>query len=208
MKKTLFAFTLALSVVLSACGTEGNEDTPTVNTGSEDRQMEEKTVEENESVEETEDEVEEQQGTRTNPYELGDTAEIIVSNSDGEGKAKIKIDNVLRGDEALERMNELSYGNHEAPGDDNSEWTIFDVTFALTEFVDDNTEYKVVNNFSIFDGDGKKLSTNTAYIDSVDSNELYQGATVEMSEAYQVPKDGEFLIRVTEGEEDIFYRVD
>lgn len=208
MKKTLFTFTLALSVVLSACGTEDNEDTPIVNTGSEDSQTEEKTVEENESVEETEDEAEEQQGTRTNPYELGDTAEIIVSNSDGEGKAKIKIDNALRGDEALERMNELSYGNHEAPGDDNSEWTIFDVTFALTEFVDDNTEYKVVNNFSIFDGDGKKLSTNTAYIDSVDSNELYQGAAVEMSEAYQVPKDGEFLIRVTEGEEDIFYRVD
>src|SRR5699024_5151475 len=124
VKKILFGTALSAALLLAACGGDTEE---TETTESEESTEETETTESEESTEETETTESEysanNEGSRSNPLSLGETAEIQVLTYSDEGEdltgtANITVDNVLRGEEALSAM-EDEYMGYEAYEDEN-----------------------------------------------------------------------------------------
>lgn len=209
MKNYLLTGGFAAILLLGACGSEE----PT----QEESTEEDSAMAEGESTEEATEEVSTEtsdKGTRSNPYKIGESAEITVSDYDDEmntleGKAVVTIDNVLRGEEALDYINEESPGTHEQPDEEGLEWIVFDVTFGLEEYVDDDTSYVVSNNFSIFNEDGEQVSPAVVSVgDSHSGNSVFQGGTLDKKEGYAAPSEGSFLLKYADAEEDVFFEVE
>lgn len=217
MKNYLLTGGFAAMLLLSACGSEeptqeeADQAEAEFNESSADA-SDEQTEEATE--EQTEESSESDKGSRSNPYKVGETAEITISDYDDdyeamEGKANVTIENVLRGEEAFNYINEQSAGTHDQPDEEGLEWIVFDVTFELEEYVDDDTSYVVSNNFSIFNEDGEQVSPAIVSVgDSHSGNTVFQGGTLEGKEGYAAPSEGSFLLKYADAEEDIFFEVE
>lgn len=196
MKKYLLAGSLSTLLLLAACGNDEPQENEEADANTE------------ESAEK-----ESEQGTRSNPYQLGDTAEVEVTDMvDGErveGTANVTIDDVKRGDDAMAEINYEGRGNeHEQYEDDEDlERMVFHMDFELVDFQDDDTPYESRARILTYTEDGEELPDDTIpnIQDDFDRTELYQGGTQSGQVNQVAPKEGPFLIKLVN--EDIFFEV-
>ena len=217
MKNYLLAGGLATILLLGACG----DDTESGNApeSTEDATQEEETevVEDTNETEEHADveaETDSDKGSRTNPYAVGETAEITVTDYDDdmnllEGKANVTIDNVMRGEEAFNQLNEeIAPAMQEQPDEEGMEWMLFDLEFELLEYVDDDTSYTFATAVTFFNEDGEQVPSTFAARGEAAGTTVFQGGTVTSQEAYTAPSEGKVLIKINDAEEDIYFEVE
>lgn len=219
MKKILLGSALSAALFLAACGgkteepeaaeneveTTEKEETESENNADVEIEVEAEEVETEEHEEELSD-----KGTRSNPYLVGETAEIKILDydedyNDMKGIANISFDNVLRGDEALNEINEGS-GTIEVP-EDGTEWMTFDFTFELTDYVDDDTRYTFATNFPTYNENGEQFIGMFTGVGEQTGNSVYQGGKITSRQALTVPKDENILIGFSDAEEDILFKI-
>lgn len=206
MKKYLLTGGISALLVLSACG----NDEPT------EEEVTQSEAEFNESSAATEEVTEEvteemEQGTRSNPYQTGDTAEVTVLDYDDDynemiGTANISFDNVLRGEDALNEINE-GPGTIEAP-EDGMEWMTFDFTFELAEYVDADTKYTLAKNFPTYTEGGEQFVGTTTSVGEQAGNSVYEGGSVTSRQALTVPEGEKVLIGFSDAEEDVLFEIE
>ncbi|MHC0552135.1 bZIP transcription factor [Salinicoccus sp. CNSTN-B1] len=223
MKKYLLMGGLATTLMLGACG--GEEESASTNENNDAEKVEQLEAENEElrtqiedlqeqldntsmaaEEESTSDDSSDSEGevgndsTRTNPLALGETAEVKITTYDDEaeelnGVANVTIDNVVRGQEALDMMSSdgMSY---DAPDEEGYEWAVFDLTFELVEFVDADTPISLGEDVSIINEDGSQAPLVTAVIDDeFPIGELYEGGTASGKVARPVPEGEPFIIK-------------
>ena len=209
MKKYLLTGGISALLVLSACG----NDEPTeeeVAQSEEEVSSEEVTTTEEPTEEVTEEMEQSDQGTRSNPYTTGDMAEVTILDYDDDfnemaGKANISFDNVLRGEEALNEIND-GPGTIEAP-EDGMEWMTFDFTFELAEYVDADTKYTFATNFPTYTEDGEQFVGTTTAVGEQAGNSVYEGGSVTSRQALTVPEGEKVLIGFSDAEEDVLFEI-
>lgn len=208
MRKYLLAGSLSTLLILSACGNEESE-------AEESTDENEEVATENEESEQGTEESE--QGTRSNPYQLGDTAEIDVSDTvDGEevhGTANITIDDVKRGDDAMAEINYEGRGNEHGQyeEDEDLERMVFNMDFELVDFEDDDTPYESRARVLTYNENGEELPDDTIpnIQDDFDRTELYQGGTQSGQVNQVAPKEGPFMIKIVNFlNDDVFFEVE
>lgn len=225
---------LGLTLMLGACG---EEETASTNEGENTEKLETLQAENEElktqveelqaeldntsiAAEETEETAGEDsedvgnESTRTNPLALGETAEVKVTTYDDEGnelngKANVTIDNVVRGQEALDIMSSDGM-TYEAPDEEGYEWAVFDLTYELTEYVDADTAHFVGEDVEIIHEDGSQAPNVTAVLDDeFPMGEIYEGGTSSGKVARPVPEGEPFLIKFDDYiDAQAFYQVD
>lgn len=163
-------------------------------------------------IRKTEEPSESDKGSRTNPYDLGETAEFIVTDYDEqnnlEGTATVTIDNVIRGEEALNQINENAAGTHEQVDDQGLEYILFEYEYELVDFVDDDTDYTFSTNFSMYNDNGEHVqSTVASGVGDRSGNTVFQGGSTGDEHAQSAPSEGEFLIKIPDTQEDVFFEV-
>ena len=115
-----------------------------------------------------------------------------------EGEAELEFTEVLRGDEALEFLNERNFYDYSTV-DDGLEWAVFSFTFEWTESDDPNSMYFSSYEFNVFDSTGVSVNAQDYYTyfdGSFESNELYVGGVLNGTIAKLVPEDESFMMRV------------
>src|SRR5699024_7385298 len=205
--------------VLAACG-NGEESTESTDNSTEVEQLQEQVTQlEEENVqlqeqldntstaveEETDDsdseEVEvENESSRSNPLALGETTEVKVVTYDDEGeelqgKANVTVDNVLRGQEALGAL-ETEGMITEAPEEEGIEWAVFDLSYELVEFEDDDYPVNVSDDVEIYLEDGSMVEqTGYTWVEGQEfpMGELYSGGSASGKVARMV-KEGEPIL--------------
>lgn len=201
--KNLFMLTsTSFVLLLSACGNQHTEET-----GDYEEELEEDLQHEQDFWQD-----EEKTGTRTNPLSSSDTAELMVSSynleeddgfeNDGttNGKASLRINEVIRGEEAMNYLYENDEFSEE-PEDSSIEWAVINVTFKLEDFEDDNKSlYISDNDFQVFKIDGSPMDySSRPYIDDGFGNhEIFSGGTSEGDFAIAVPKNESFLLNYSD----------
>lgn len=208
MKKLLFLLVSFSILLLVACGGNENETTTEEKpTTTEEITEEESTDTEEESANTEEDDEKsdvKDTGSRTEPLNLGDTAKINVVTYDDEGEeikgtAEVIIDNIFRGQEALELMKD-EYSEYEAYEDDSYEWVVFDLSYKLVSFDDDDAEFWVGDDIQIYDEEGSPAPNEFATIpNGFEAKELLSGGSLNGKVARPAPKDKPFLIRFDDG---------
>lgn len=215
MKRLLLGTALFSALLLAACGGEKEEPQ------AEESELETSKTEKAEAEDAADAEIEEtkteeletevsDKGTRSNPYLVGDTAKIKILDydedyNDMEGIANISFDNVLRGDEALNEINE-GPGTIEVP-EDGTEWMTFDFTFELTDYVDDDTSYTFATNFPTYNENGEQFVGTFTGVGEQTGNSVYQGGKITSRQALTVPKDENILIGFSDAEEEILFKI-
>lgn len=154
--------------------------------------------------------------SRSNPLALGETAEVsvVTYNDEGEeltGTANVTIDNVLRGQEALDALDTEGMSTP-APEEEGVEWAVFDMTYELTEFEDEDYPVNVSDDVEIYLEDGSSVEQ-TGYTwvegDEFPVTEIYSGGTAEGKVARMVPEGEPFLIKFDDWmEAEAWYQVD
>lgn len=222
MKKLLITSVLSSALILAACGSE-EESTESTDNSAEVEQLQEQvaqleeentelkeqldnatTVVEEESEESESDSVEiDNESSRTNPLTLGETTEVKVVTYNDEveelqGIANVTVDNVVRGQEALDALDTGDMYT-EAPEDESLEYIVFDLTYELTEFEDEDYPVSVMDDVEIYTEDGSNVDQ-SGYMTWVDGEEfpvteLYEGGTASGKVVRVVPIDEPFLIK-------------
>ena len=225
MRKYLLAGGVAAVVLLGACGAEeATEDTTTEeaveetfenDVDEESETIEEDTEEASEEESAEEDSAGTDEATRSNPAALGETVsvEVVTYDENGErlaGTGNVTVDNVVRRTEAVDILT-TEYMEPD-PIDDGQEWAVFDLTFELTEFEDDDHAVLVSENIEIFKEDGSNVSQDT-YMwvedEAFPAGEIYSGGTASGKVARAVPEGKPFLIKYNDHmEAEAFFRVE
>lgn len=153
-------------------------------------------------------------GSRTQPLKLGDTAKInvLTYNDDGDevtGVAEIKVDNVVRGQEALELMQD-EYSYYEEYDDEDFEWVVFDLDYKLASLDDEDYEFWASDDVLIYDEEGSAAPSEFATIpNEFESKEIFSGGSNSGKVARPAPKDKPFLIKFDDGvSEAAWFKVD
>lgn len=219
MKKLLFTSALATSLILAACGS-GEGSTDSADNSAEVEQLQEQVAqleEENaqlqEELDNTSTAVEEDsestsdefadagnESSRSNPLVLGETAEVkvVTYNDDSEeltGKANVNVDNVLRGQEALDALATEGMTT-EAPEEEGIEWAVFDLSYELVEFEDEDHPVNVADDVEIYLEDGSMVEqTGYTWVEGQEfpMGELYSGGSASGKVARMV-KEGEPIL--------------
>ncbi|MCD2137194.1 bZIP transcription factor [Salinicoccus halitifaciens] len=152
--------------------------------------------------------------SRSNPLALGETAEVsvVTYNDEGEeltGTASVTIDNVLRGQEALDEM-EGEYSYYEPYEEEGYEWVVFDLSYELTEFEDTDTPLFVSDDIRIYHEDGSQAPSEMAVLDDdFQSGNIYEGGSASGKVARPAPEGESFLIKFDDYmEAEAWYLVD
>lgn len=152
--------------------------------------------------------------SRSNPLALGETAEVSVLTYDDEaealtGTANVTIDNVLRGQEALDEM-EGEYSYYEPYEEEGYEWVVFDLSYELTEFEDTDTPVFVSDDIRIYHEDGSQAPSEMAVLDDdFQSGNIYEGGSASGKVARPAPEGESFLIKFDDYmEAEAWYQVD
>lgn len=238
MKKLLFTSTLATALILGACSSE-ESSTESSDSSAEVEELQEQITqleEENASLQEqldnTSTAVDEESddsssdedefadagndSSRNNPLPLGESAEVKVVTYDDEGerlngKANVTIDNVVRGQEALDAV-QMEYLEIEPPAEEGMEWVVFDLTFELTDFQSEDYPLMVADDVKIYSEDGSEIEqTEYAYVEGEEFplNELYTGGNASGKVVRAVPEGEPFLIKFDDSmEAEAWYQVD
>lgn len=236
MKKLLFTSALATSLILAACG-NGEESTESTDSSAEVEQLQEQVAqleEENaqlqEQLDNTSTAVEEDtedsgsdsvevdnESSRSNPLVLGETTEVKVVTYDDEGealqgKANVTVDNVVRGQDALDALQTEGMSTP-APDDKDLEYIVFDLTYELTEFEDEDYPVSVMDDIEIYTEDGSSVdqSNHMTWVDGEEFpiGELYSGGSASGKVARVVPVGEPFLIKYDDWvEAEAWYQVD
>lgn len=236
MKKLLFTSALSTSLILAACGS-GEESTESTDNSAEVEQLQEQVAqleEENaqlqEQLDNTNTAVEEDkedsesdsvevdnESSRSNPLALGETTEVKVVTYDDEaeelqGKANVTIDNVVRGQEALDALDTGGMSTP-APDDESLEYVVFDLTYELTEFEDEDYPVSVMDDVEIYTEDGSSVDQSgyTTWVEGEEfpATELYSGGNASGKVARVVPVGEPFLIKYDDWvEAEAWYQVD
>lgn len=219
MKKLIFTSALATSLILAACGS-GEESTESTDNSAEVEQLQEQVAqleEENaqlqeqldntsiaaeEDTEDSEsDSVEvDNESSRSNPLALGETTEVKVVTYDDEGeelqgKANVTVDNVVRGQEALDVLTTEDMTT-EAPEEEGIEWAVFDLSYELVEFEDEDYPVNVADDVEIYLEDGSMVEqTGYTWVEGQEfpMGELYSGGSASGKVARMV-KEGEPIL--------------
>lgn len=219
MKKLLFTSALATSLILAACGS-GEESTESTDNSAEVEQLQEQVTqleEENaqlqEQLDNTNTAVEEDkedsesdsvevdnESSRSNPLALGETTEVKVVTYDDEGeelqgKANVTVDNVVRGQEALDVLTTEDMTT-EAPEEEGIEWAVFDLSYELVEFEDEDYPVNVADDVEIYLEDGSMVEqTGYTWVEGQEfpMGELYSGGSASGKVARMV-KEGEPIL--------------
>ena len=237
MKKLLFTSTLATALILGACSgeeasTESSDNSAEVEELQEQiAQLEEENASLQEQLDNTSTAVDEESddssgedefadagndSSRNNPLPLGESAEIKILTYDDEGerlngKANVTVDNVIRGQEALDAV-QAEYLEVEAPTEEGLEWAVFDLTFELTDFQSEDYPLMVADDVKIYSEDGSEIEqTEYAYVEREEFplNELYTGGSVSGKVVRAVPEGEPFLIKFDDlMEAEAWYQVD
>lgn len=235
MKKLIFTSALATSLILAACGS-GEESTESTDNSAEVEQLQEQVAQleeenaqlqeqldnTNTAVEEDKEDSEsdsvevENESSRSNPLALGETTEVKVVTYDDEGeeltgKANVTVDNVLRGQDALDYMNSGGMGTYDQYDEEEGyEWIVFDLIFELTDFVDADTPYFAGENIEVIKEDGSQAPAVMAVIDDeFPAGEIYEGASVSGKVARPAPIDEPFQIKYDDYmDAEVWYQVD
>ncbi|MEY8560091.1 hypothetical protein AALF85_05280 [Jeotgalicoccus halotolerans] len=235
MKKLLFTSALATSLILAACGS-GEESTESTDSSAEVEQLQEQVAqleEENaqlqEQLDNTSTAAEEDadsssdefadagnESSRSNPLALGETTEVkvVTYNDDSEeltGKANVTVDNVLRGQEALDAV-QMEYLEIEPPAEEGMEWAVFDLKYELTDFESEDYPLMVADDVKIYAEDGSEIEQNEyASVEGEEFplNELYAGGSASGKVARVVPAGEPFMIKFDDYmEAEAWYQVD
>lgn len=219
MKKLIFTSALATSLILAACGS-GEESTESTDNSAEVEQLQEQVAqleEENaqlqeqldntsiaaeEDTEDSEsDSVEvDNESSRSNPLALGETTEVKVVTYDDEGeelqgKANVTVNNVVRGQEALDVLTTEDMTT-EAPEEEGIEWAVFDLSYELVEFEDEDYPVNVADDVEIYLEDGSMVEqTGYTWVEGQEfpMGELYSGGSASGKVARMV-KEGEPIL--------------
>lgn len=194
-KRSLLLILLVVSVFsLTACGSDGGDSEVEGSSGSE--------VEKSAS----EEEVEKESGTRSNPVEVGETVEWEVKfysdmdDWDGlEGLANVTLNKVYKGEEAINML----YFGEEALEDVEEGFTyaIADLTVELVEGDEDNPYTTSFEVGSVSEDGRESPSSYASLSDEYEDNEytdLYPGGSVNVMKAFLVPEEEEFLVEIEE----------
>lgn len=213
LRNTFLTGALIGTLFLTACGGDEvddnqnspNNDTEATNNDTMNDNAQEETSA-SEDVSETSD-----KGTRSNPYSLGETAEINISEYDESGDeltgtAEVTIDNVLRGQDALNFMESDGGTGHSEHENPELEYVVYDYKFKLTDFVDDNTAYFANDKTQVYNTDGSPSeNVIVSFIDNFEAANIYQGAEVSGPVGKVAPKDEPFMIKYTDGNNEIWF---
>ena len=115
-----------------------------------------------------------------------------------EGEAELEFTEVLRGEEALDFLEERNFYDYSV-ADDGLEWAVFNFTFHWKESDDPNSMYFSSYEFNVFDSTGVSVNAQDYYTyfdGSFESNELYVGGVLNGTIAKLVPEDESFMMRV------------
>lgn len=226
MKKYFLSSGFAAVLILGACSdTEEADSTETSSDGTnteafeqlqteneelkkqvEDLEMQLTNVQEaseepDEVIEESSDAVE-NESSRSNPLALGETTEVnvVTYNDDGEalrGVATVTVDNVVRGQEALDML-DTEYTYTEAPEEEGVEYAVFDLTYELVEFEDEDYPVNVSDDIEIYLEDGSMFDqTGYTWVDGEEfpTGEMYSGGTASGKVARMAPEGEPFIIK-------------
>ena len=115
-----------------------------------------------------------------------------------EGEAEMEFTEVLRGDEALDFLNERNFYDYSTV-DDSLEWAVFNFTFEWTESDDPNSMHFSSYEFNVFDSTGVSVNAQDYYTyfdGAFESNELYVGGVLNGTIAKLVPEGEPFMMRI------------
>lgn len=132
------------------------------------------------------------QNSRQNPFDIGKNNEVSMRSNDGTTfRANLCINQIIRGDEAWNRIKEANQFN-DSPKD-GYEYMLVDIKFSLIDSTDINTQFNLSRyNFALVSSEGKDYENASVVTPDpqLDSN-LYKGASNEGWIAFQVKKDDE-----------------
>lgn len=235
----LLGMSLTLSVFLAACssGEKENEEASANNTQqASDNDLEEENEdlkkqiaalqEENQESEEINEPAEEESkekdedsniATRTNPAKVNDVIEynFYVLDDDLEeipAKGSITINNAVRGDEALNLINNGRYEPIDS-APEGYEWVVYDFTTVLSE-IDDPEQgvYTWSTDFKVYEIGGSEPPAveSSTFEERFRDTEVYEGGTATGKLASIAPIDENFLIRYgkTVGMDHIFIEIE
>lgn len=162
-------------------------------------------VESNEEPEVADDETSQEssstgEGTRSNPMQLGDTSQLVVTiNGDDyddqyEAAVNLTVDDIIIGDEAYDMLVEENPYNDPAP--EGYQWALIHSEIELVESETDDYSYYVMDLFEVVEDDGSSASRESAVTpEEYGGEDIYSGGTSSGYSSILVPEDGDFLIK-------------
>lgn len=176
-----------------------------------------------EIVESTEEGVEEEEiteeptstgeGTRSNPLQIGDTAQLESRiNGDDfderyEASVNLTVNEIIIGEEAYNMLVEENQFNDPAP--EGYQWALIHATSELVEAETEDYAYYVMDRFEIVEEDGSSAPRESAVTpDSYGGDHIYSGGTSSGYVSALVPAEGAFLIKYDSyPDSDVFFEV-
>lgn len=230
MKKLLLSGSLTTLLLLAACGTTNEVDTSESNTETNDEasdlvleneQLKEQIATLETEIEELkiaaesdnleEKEIDEESTTdgsatsRSNPASVGDSISYKLSTYDDEsnsipGSATLKINEVIRGDEAVSILDTSTLDMEELP--EGYEWAVFDFTVTIDEIENpDESVHVWGSDFKVHENDGSEAPSDIFHIfdGRYNDEEIYEGGTTSGKLDLVVPIGEPFQLRYGDG---------
>lgn len=175
---------------------------------------EEEPEEEVEEEEITEESTSTGEGTRSNPLQIGDTAQLEARiNGDDfderyEASVDLTVNEIIIGEEAYNMLVEENQFNDPAP--EGYQWALIHATSELVEAETEDYAYYVMDRFEIVEEDGSSAPRESAVTpDSYEGDHIYSGGTSSGYVSALVPAEGAFLIKYDAyPDSDVFFEVD
>ena len=172
------------------------------------------TEEEPEEEEITEESTSTGEGTRSNPLQIGDTAQLEARiNGDDfderyEASVDLTVNEIIIGEEAYNMLVEENQFNDPAP--EGYQWALIHATSELVEAETEDYAYYVMDRFEIVEEDGSSAPRESAVTpDSYGGDHIYSGGTSSGYVSALVPAEGAFLIKYDAyPDSDVFFEVD
>lgn len=140
------------------------------------------------------------EGTRSDPMQLGSTAQLdVMINGDDyddryEASAELTISEIVIGEEAYDMLIAENQFNDPAP--EGYQWALINSSIELVDSETEDYAYYVMDHFEIVEGDGSAAPRESAVTpDEYGSEYIYSGGTSTGYSSVLVPEDNEFLIK-------------
>lgn len=140
------------------------------------------------------------EGTRSDPMQLGSTAQLdVMINGDDyddryEASAELTISEIIIGEEAYDMLIAENQFNDPAP--EGYQWALINSSIELVDSETEDYAYYVMDHFEIVEGDGSAAPRESAVTpDEYGSEYIYSGGTSTGYSSVLVPEDNEFLIK-------------
>lgn len=195
MSKRIVTLLFASSLLLGACA---EEDGLTIEDKDEEiEEVQDESTQETESIE----------GSRSNPVpidkKVSQNFEFFGHDNDSmdekyEGNRSITLTNFVRGDEVYDYLMAANEFNEEAP--EGMEWAMIEVKYTINEAETEDEAQYVTPDFVIVDSSGSEVTQDKVYPtleggDEFGYVELYSGGTAEGKYVFYVPENDEILIK-------------